>query len=317
MTRSIILAACALLISFPAAAGPLDTNSVPARAQVVVHVDLDALRGSQLRRIFDKQVSEAMADMQGKLVEEGIPLQAKDIANATGITFWAEGDSQEHGALIASGLDPRRVSKALATIKGHRRISHKGQTLHEINQDGDTTYVGVYSNQVAVADDKDSIAETLQVLAGRGSSLARSAKAARLGNVRGVLFAAVFEQKIANKIRKEADSSIFKNIDFKGGLVYAKETRNELVARAVIETSNADGADQLHKLAAGAIAFFDVASEDPELAQLLDSLDIKSSGTKVTFTMKMPFATIKKLAPVLQGKMQGDGHGHGPGHGHR
>lgn len=301
MRRSIIFAICMLFVSAPAWANPFEASRVPAKAQVVVHIDLDAMRGSQLRSLFDQEVNEAMNDVVGEMKSEGIPLDVKDLAAATGVTFWAAGDKNERGALIASGLDTRRIMGALAKIDGYRRTTSGRHTLHGFKDDD--TVIGMHGGHVVAADDKDSVIMTLDVLAGRGKSLARSGKATRIGRTRGVLFAAVFEQKIAQKIKQEAQSAIFKDINFENGVIIAREASRELIMTAEIETSDVTGANQLHKLAAGAMAFLEVAADDPDLGKLLDGVDIKSSGARVTFTLKLPFASLKSLLPALKSKM--------------
>ena len=301
MSYSIILALCTLSVAAPAWAGSFEASRVPATAQVVVHIDLDAVRGSQLRALFDKEVNEAMNEVASDLKKEGIPLAVSDLSAATGITFWAEGDKNERGALIVSGLDARRVANALAKVKGYQRTSSGGHTLHGFKDDD--SVIGIHGGHVVAADDKDSVTTTLDVLAGRGKSLARSGKARRIGQSRGVLFAAVFEQKIAQKIKQEAQSAIFKDINFQNGIVVARETRSDLVLTAEIETSDVAGANQLHKLAAGAIAFLEVAADDPDVAKLLDGVKITSNGTRVTFTLTLPFKSLKTLVPALKSKI--------------
>ncbi|MCG8416646.1 MAG: hypothetical protein MJE77_01730 [Proteobacteria bacterium] len=315
MRLSVIFAVCILAMSAPALARPLEPGDIPATAQVVVHVDVDALQKSKTRAMFDKQVDDLKAEVNSELNLEGIPFKVSDLARATGVTFWAEGDEAEHGALIVRGLDIKRMITALGAVKGYRLSNRGGHAIHQIDNGDETTYIGIRGATLVIADDSKSVETSLDVLAGRATSLARSAKAARLGKARGVLFAAVFEQKIAEKIQREANSGIFKKIKFKGGLIYARESTDKLIARAVIETSDAAGANQLHKLAAGAIAFFDIASDDPDLATLLDAVKIQSSNATVTFTLALPFATIEKLIPVIDSKRKDHDHerGHGAG----
>lgn len=313
MLRSVSVFVVLTGLVTPAVAGPLEARDVPAQAELVVHVDVDALRASKLHSIFKAEVDQAIAEMKEELAREGVPLDVDDLVRMNSITFWAEGGDIERGALIASGLDTKKLVAALVKLKAGKKIRYQGHTLMQIEDGGNPTFMGIQGSSIVVANDKKSVAVTVDVLAGQGSSLARTPKAARLGSGQGVLFAAVFEHGIADKIKREAGSEIFKKIGLRGGRVLAMESADALVARALIETTDATGANQLHKLAAGAISFFSVASDDADLAKLIDGLEVKSSGSTVTFELKLPFSLIKQLAPMLHQKARGHGH-HGKHH---
>ena len=280
------------LVAGQASAGTLNPANVPAKAQVVGHVDLDALRSSKLALTFAKEILDSKREIDSQLKSQGVPLSADDILGASSITFWAEGDDAEKGAMIISGVDAAKFKRAIKKVPVHKSL---GNGLHKV----DDTFVGFTGSRMVVADDKSSVKATLKVLDGGGKSLAQTKKAKRLTQSGGVLVLAAFEEAIAKKIKKEADSAIFKNVSLKRGTMTLKESGGNLVARAVLETTDTAGADQLHKLAAGGISFLSVASDSPELGKLLDAVTIKTSGTSVVFQASLPINQLKDIAKAL------------------
>ncbi len=304
MKRPNIKALCAaiainLVVCAPAFAGTLDASSVPSKADVVGHIDVTALRSSALARNFSKEIAEAERELANTLKDSKIPLDARDILSATGMTFWAAGDDIEHGAMIVSGIDANKLQRAVASMPEHSQKNIGGASLHRFRVDGEQVHAGFAGNRLIVADDKKSIIETVKTITGKASSLAQSGKASRLAGSKGVFFMAAFGEAIAKKIRQQANSPIFDNVEIRRGTLTIGESGNKLVAVAVAETSDAKGANQLHKLAGGAMSFFAVASDDKKIGDILSAINIDSSGNTVTFKFAMPVADIIKLAKSI------------------
>ncbi len=282
----------ALFAAGQAHAGKLDTSVVPSTAQIVGHIDLDELRGSQIAKTFRTEIAAAKKKIADKLSELKTALTVDDLYNAASITFWAAGDDPENGAMVLSGIDAKKFTAAVRKLPEHRSL---GGALHRV---GDK-YVGFTRSRMVVADDRKSIKATLKVISGSGTSLAQTRRGKNLKATTGVFFMAAFEEMIAKKIKQEANSPIFKNVNLARGTISVAEVSGELIAKADLETTDTAGADQLHKLAAGGISFLSVASDNAELGKLLDALKIKSSGKTVSFRFELPVNQLKNIAKAL------------------
>lgn len=292
-------AALALFAPRLAAAAPLRADQVPASADLVIHVDVDALRGSGLRRLVQPKIDALAKQIDGELARKQVPLRAADIAAASGFTFWAAGDNTDKGALIVNGLDTGRLLRALPRLPGFKTTRARGHNLMVISDGGDDTYVGRGGGALVLGSDKDAVATTLDVLDGRGKSKASSDVARRLGRAGGLLVAAVFDTRIADKIRKKADSPLFRNVGFKRGAVLVRERKSRLAVEVVVESSSPAGAAKLEKLATAGLSFVQLAVQEPALVELARHVNVRSRGASVSLTAEISYATLKKLAPAL------------------
>lgn len=292
------LVAALLAAPPPLAAAPLRADQVPASADLVIHVDVDALRGSGLRRLLQPKLDALAKEIDSELAKKKIPLRAADIASATGFTFWAAGDDTDKGALIVNGLDTARLLRALPRLPGFKTARAGGHNLMVIS-DGDDTYIGRAGGALVLGSDKGAVATTLDVLDGRGKSKSSSEVARRLGRAGGLLVAAVFDTGIAEKIRKQADSPLFRNVGFKRGAVLVRERQNRLAVEVVVESKSAAGAAKLEKLATAGLSFVQLAVDEPALAELAKHVQVRSRGASVSLSAELSYATLKKLAPAL------------------
>ena len=203
MKKPNIIAACIaatvnLLVCAPVFADSLNPSIIPAKADVVGHIDITALRSSKLARTFSAEMTKLEKELADKLQKTQIPLQASDILAATSLTFWAAGADIEHGALIVSGIDRAKLARALSVLPGHRQKNISGASLHRFKIEGEEVFAGLSGNQLVIADDKKSIAETIKTVIGQSKSLAQSRKSTQLMNASGVFFMVAFDDASRN-----------------------------------------------------------------------------------------------------------------------
>lgn len=297
MIRSAILISCAVaLVTSSAEARPLQPSQVPASAELVVHVDFDLFDKSRLKSIVGAEIDKGIAELAAELKNKGVPLTAADIKAVSGVTFWSEGADPERGALIVNGVDAARLLRALTKLPDFKIVTHRGYPLTRIHVDGDDTFVGATRRAVVLADDKSSVTKTLDAITGKTKSLAGSKTARRLQSTGGLLVAATFGSAIADKIRKEANSPMFRDIGLLRGTLLASERGSTLVVRAVLEHSSAAGASKLVSLGQAGLAMLSLGADDPEIAALAKGIKLSSSGAQATVEIALPYRLIRKAS---------------------
>ena len=296
-TRSAILSICALaLLAGTASAGPLNPAQVPASAELVVHVDVDLFKASRLHKIVGAEIDRVVNELAAPLDKQGVPLTAADLTAVSGVTFWAEGSNPERGALIANGVNAGRLLRALTKLPNFKIEKHGGYVLTRIRVDGDDTYVGATRSAVVVADHHDSVTRTLDAMTRKAPSLAGSKVARRLGQSGGMLVAATFGSAIADKIRKEANSPMFRDIGLTSGSVYASEKGSTLLIRGVLDHSTAAGASKLVALGQAGLTMLSMGADDPDIAALANGIKLSASGTQATVSVRVPYRLIRKAS---------------------
>lgn len=297
MIRSAILGICAVaLLASPAGAGPLEPAFVPATAELVVHIDVDRFKTSRLYKIVGAEIDDAVAELAAQLKKHNVPLTAADITAISGVTFWAEGADPERGALIASGIDAPRMLRALTKLPSFKIVKHAGYVLTQIEVDGDDTYVGATRKALVVADDKSSVTRTLDAMSKKAPSLAGSKTARQLTRSGNVLVAATFGTAIADKIRKEANSPMFRDIGLVRGSLYASERGSVLEIRTELEHSSAAGASKLVALGQAGLTMLSLGADDPDVAAMAKGIKLSSAGARATVTVSVPYRLIRKAS---------------------
>lgn len=297
MIRTALFSTCALALLAPAAqAGPFQPSQVPATADVVIHFDVAAFKRSNLQKIFHKEINKATRELDRELAKHKLPLTAADLLDIDGLTFWADGADPDRGALIANGIDARRLLKAATKLPKFGVVRHGGYVLSRIEVDGDDTFIGATNNVLVIADDKGAVARTLDAITRKTKSLAGSATARDLGKSGGMLVAGAFGTAIAKKIRKQAGSPMLQNIELKRGAVFAAESGRSLAIRAVLEHATAAGASQLVQLGQAGLTMLKMGSSDPDVARLTGNIKMTSSGTRAIVEMRVPYDLLRKAS---------------------
>jgi hypothetical protein len=298
MIRTVLFSTCAiaLISTSTAEAGPFQPSQVPATADVVIHVDVEAFMRSRLHTIFKKEIADAVKQLDLALAGQKLPITAADLMSISGLTFWAEGTDPDRGAMIASGVKAKRLLRAVTKLPNFRVARHGGYVLSRVEVDGDDTFIGATSNVVVISDNKNAVAKTLDAITRKTKSLAGSKTAQRLSQAGGMLVAGAFGNAVAQKIRKQADSPMFKDIELERGAVFAKESGRSLAIRAVLEHATAAGASKLVALGQAGLTMLSMGGAgDPEIAALAKNINLSASGKTATLDLRVPYRLLDKL----------------------
>ncbi len=294
-----IIGASALLVlslAIPASAAPLSTDTIPAQAAVVAHIDLDAIRASATYGVVTKTFAKEVAEAKSELKQELAPFDIGILLDASGVSFWAKGDDSEDGAVIFHGINTKLISGLVDKIPGHKETKKRGLTIHTMGDEGAFALVG---SRVVLGKSAANVSLTVDVIEGRAKSVARNRSMPSLSGTRGSLFVAAIDAQAAKALRKHTQSALLSKGSIQGAVFQVGEHRGDLVASLTVDTSGKDVAKKLTEVAQGGMALISLAADEPELKRLLSGLSITNQGTSVTAELSMDPATLLGLAKNL------------------
>lgn len=293
--RQLSLAAAAVSIALAggvAAAAPFEARLIPEQAQGVAHLDVEALRRTQLfaavggQGAIDKVLKEAPADVR--------PLADAFIRSVRGVSFWIDGD--DSAVLLRVG-DSRAVAQLLA--KPPAKISVKvtrspgGYTIYAAGDKGDDpAQIAISGDTIVISKDVASVDRSLRVIEGKARGLAASSKLAN-GRRNGVFFLATLDDALLDHIQKKAQSKLLqlaiRSVDLDIG-----ESAGVLTASARALMGTAEALQHAKGLLEGLRAVGALSGE-PELKQLIDRVTMSTNGLTLEITAKLPVAQLAKM----------------------
>ncbi|WP_428263507.1 hypothetical protein [Haliangium sp.] len=277
-------------LSALALSAPLSARPIPADAEVVVHIDLEAVRGSRVYRHLDKRGS--LGEAKTSLDADLAPLTADLFADAAGLSFWARGDGDdEAGALIVAGADTARMVRTISAGPGYETRKAGGHTVHGWGEGDDRTYLAVKGRWAVLSEDADDVRATLDVLDGRRPSM--SPARLRLPKRAGMMALAVFGDRALDALQKHAESTLLNKGKLSALRLIVGEQGDSLYAQADIDTASAEEAKQVRKVMDGALALGMLSAESPELQTLMRGISV--SMKQASIEVKLELATSQVL----------------------
>jgi hypothetical protein len=289
----IALALAAGLGARRAHATPFEPGTVPDQVQAVGHLDVDALRKTQL---FDALGGQAAIEAG----LENAPPEVRSVARtlvrgARGVTFWR---GAEHGAIYVETRDSHSLAQLLAKLPGKPGRPIDGFPTYALDEHGQTHFAAAYADTLVLADSDESLAQSIHVLAGKAASLAGTTRLT-LASRQGLFVFVTIGDGLMNSIQKSAHSKMLQ-LAVKSVVVDGSEQSGVLVATAHAEMRTADAAQKARSILDGLQAMASL-SDDAGLRTLLDGVTVTSSGMAVDVVAKVPVAQVAKLAREAHG----------------
>jgi hypothetical protein len=286
----ILTCACAAVLLFVAApavarATPFDSSRVPASAEGVGHVDVDALRKTTLFKFASTKFEAHHADMDPKI--RAISKAMLDSAQA--VTFWMAEDT---GAVIVK-LSSTALVKPLLDQMPHKTVNVGGKKVERYTAPDDHAKIALVGDLLVVSGDEPSITRTVQVLTGKGKALAKGRVVAPSAN--GVFFFASLGDKLLDKVKKAAESQTLK-VDMTALTVDVAEVNAELRARVRAVMATAENAQKVKTVVEGLLALASLAHDAQEIHGLLKHVQVTVSNKTLEIGVAMPSADLIKMA---------------------
>lgn len=287
MKRMVLLILC-LLPLHSAAATPLQKAQIPASSKWLVHLDLDAFKKSFLGTLVlneieaeERQEMEALAELLGSN-----PLQDIDQ-----ITIYGPDSDKKNAVLMVSGRFVPAKLLALVTLnKTYEKIPFRDYTLHQwISDDSGENQVGVFArdNMILLSQSRISIEQALDVLDGNISALTQSDNLTCLNNAPVNPIFLMAAEDLGQLTGDHANAAILKNSDV---LVFVADEDNQNFSLALdLWTQEVQSAAQIEQIILGIKAFLQLnQKEEPEVAQLLQSLQFQRQDTLISIRFRYP-----------------------------
>jgi hypothetical protein len=280
-----------------ALATPFEPGTVPEHAEVIGHLDVDALRRTQL---FSGVGGQAALD---KAINNHAPDDVRPLARALaqslrGVSFWRDGET---GAAYLQTRDSRGPAQLLKKLQDKLPTkagkSVDGIPVFAIDDGEHDMRVAAFGDTLVVADSDEGMECSIRVLSGKKRSLAGSKKLPSASRQGVFVFVAVGDD-LLNAIQKSARAKMLQ-LSIQSIVVDVGESAGLLVASARAEMRSADAVDKGKSILEGLRALASL-SDDPRAKKLLDAVTVTSSGNTLEVIARVPIAEIMKALPPIK-----------------
>ncbi|HUS68895.1 MAG TPA: hypothetical protein VMZ28_30370 [Kofleriaceae bacterium] len=294
--KTLILAASVALVALlglprPAAASPFDASRVPATAEGVGHVDVDALRKTTIYSLVSaKLLKDGKLDIDPKMR----PIATALMNSAQGVTFWMGNDT---GAAIVKLSSTTLVKPLLDKMATPKTVTIGGKSVARYKIQGETTQIALVGDLLVISGDDPSIARTLDVVTGKAKSIAKGKVPAPTAN--GVFFFASLGDKLLDKVKKAAESQTLK-VDMTALTIDVGEVSAELRGRVRAVMATAENAQKVKGVVDGLLALASLADEAQKVEAILKRISVTVNGKALEIAVSIPSAELLKIAETMK-----------------
>jgi hypothetical protein len=275
-----------------ASATPFEPGTIPDQVQAVGHLNVDALRKTQVfaaaggQAALDSALDDAPPDMRAL---------ARSLARSIrGISFWRGSD---HGAVYVETRDAKALAQAVLKMPLTPAQPVDGFPTYTIDKGGGSHYGAVFGDTLVLADSEDSLARSIHVLGGRAASLAGSPKLP-LSTRQGVFVFVTMGDDLLGEISKRAHSKVLQ-LGLRTVVVDVGENGGVVTATARAEMRSAEAVQKAKSILDGLQAMASL-SDDPTARTLLAGVTVTVNGLALEVTAKLPVAEITKVIHTMK-----------------
>ncbi|MBC7975180.1 MAG: hypothetical protein H7138_09360 [Myxococcales bacterium] len=271
-----------------AVAAPFEPATVPDQVDAVGHLDVDALRRTQL---FAGVGGQAAVDAAfEKAPQEFRPLARSLSRSVRGVSFWKQGD---HGAVYVATGDTKGLGQLIAKLPVKPAPAIDGFPVYAMDGGDKQGYCAVYGTTLVMADGTESLTRSLRVLGGKAANLGGSTRISAAAR-RGVFVFVTLGDDALGAIQKSAHSKVLQ-LGLKALVVDIGETGGVVTASARAEMSSADTLQKAKSILEGLRAMASLSDDAPAVRKLLDSVTVSTSGLTLEIASKLPASELAKL----------------------
>jgi hypothetical protein len=265
-------------------ATPFEPRMIPEQVQAVGHLDVDALRRTQL---FAAAGGQAAIDA----ALEHAPPQVRPVARALaatlrGVSFW---HTAEHGAVYLQTRDAKSLGQLIAKLPATPGQPIDGFPTYTITAHDNPHFAGIYGDTLVVTDSEDSLQQSIHVLGGHAASLAGS-KALPMSSRQGVFVFVALGDHLLGAIQKTAHSKMLQ-LGLRSVVIDVSEAAGQVTATAHAEMRSADAVQKATSMLEGLRAMASL-SDDPRAQALIDGVTVTGTGNAVEVVAKLPVSAL-------------------------
>jgi hypothetical protein len=268
-------------------ATPFEPRTVPDKVEVVGHLDVDALRKTQIFAAVGGQAAIDAALDQAP--PEFRPL-ARSLAQAIrGVSFWRD---TEHGALYVETKDSRSLAQLVGKLPVKSQRSIDGVVTYTMGEGDKHGFGAVFGDTLVLADSAESLEASIHVLGGKAGSLAGSNKLPSASR-QGVFVFVTIGDNMLGAIQKAAHSKVLQ-LAIRSLVVDVGEATGVVTANARAEMQSADALQKARSILDGLRALASL-SDEPAARTLLDGVTVTANGLALEVVAKLPVAELAKM----------------------
>ena len=299
-----------LLSHKPAAASPLDTSRVPVDAKWVAHLDVQATMKSDLGVLV-------IEDLRAMGLEDGVRkiraiFGVDPLTGFTGITMFGRSYGEEDGVIMIEAVaDTARLEELLEAGDDYRKSSYNTRTIHSwVEAEGKakgTRKYGVVdrknregSSLIIVANDRDRLTGTLDVIDGRKANITKTTKdVLKARPDKGSMLYIAADNVAEAAKEKDAHSAMVRTA--RSMILDVGEQKGVTFIDMQVNTNTAQQARNLQQMVRGMLAAVSMAQESAEhpLTQLVDAVEVNAAESttlaRFTYDSQELYAVLKQL----------------------
>ena len=308
---SVVMVVVALALAGIVRADAFDPKQVPATAKWLVHVDLDALRGTQIGQAIHQKLQNDSHFLQhmGQLKAITGIGSVEDFHDIT-VYGAASGDAAAV-VMVHAAADRERILTMLQTNPAYSDIPYHNHSIYTW-QDGQKTQYGAFADQdmTIIGRTQEAVQTALDTLDGTGQAL--DAKSTMGGGAPKGALAYVAGRDLAS-LRKlgEAKQPAMEHVD-SVGIALSEDAPNALLNGTVLAKTPA-AAKQLQSIFEGIKSFVTLNANGENaddnvklLAKALENLKVDVNGQNVSVTLPVDLDVVRQFIDMVDKKRQAD-----------
>jgi len=296
----------ALLLTAPVAlAEPLAPRIVPAAARWVLHVDMAALKASATGQVL---LEAGLRDDVARQLDTAKALYSVDVReDIEGMTMFGTGDSPDAAVLVMTGrFDAERLTELVEALDGYTVDSQGERTVHSwLDQASGLRHYGVLvdAQTLMLSQDADRLREARDVRDGRTGDITQAADdglnleaLTRPGTWLGVVADLRQLDLAGNPLLATAEGTEWFMLRM------AESVTDGFSLSAEVRRQTPQQATELEQMLRGLLIMgaLQFQQEAPELAQLLQAVQIRTAGRSLNLQLRYP---ADKLAALVQSSL--------------
>lgn len=308
---SVFIIVAALAFTGIVRADAFDPKQVPATAKWLVHLDIDALRGTQAgQAIHDKLQNDShfLQSMSQLKAITGIG-SVEDFHDIT--LYGADVGEAAAVVVVHAPADRERILTMLQNNPGFSNISYHEHAIYSWT-DGPKTQFGAFADPdlAIIGRTQEALQTALDTLDGTGKAIDPQATMAS-GAKKGVLACIAGRDLASLKKKGEAQQAAMANID--SAAICLSEDPTNVILNGTVLAKTPEAAKQLQSILDGIKGFVTLsansenADENTKLAaKALENLKVEVAGAKITAALSVDLDVVRQFIDKVDKKRQAD-----------
>jgi hypothetical protein len=267
-------------------ATPFEPATIPEKVEAVGHLDVDALRKTQIfaaaggQGAIDAALDEAPAELR--------PLARSLARTVRGVSFWR---GTEHGAVYVETKDGRGLAQLLPKLPAKPAHAIDGLGAYTMGDGDKRAYFAAFGETLVLADSVESLESSIHALGGKAANLAGSSKLPSASR-QGVFVFVTIGDDLLGAIQKSAHSKVLQ-LAIRSLVVDVGESGGMVTANARAEMGSADALQKAKSIVDGLRTLASL-SDDADARALLDGVTVTTNGLALEVVAKLSVAELAK-----------------------